>query len=57
MYYNLNMSADLTFTALIMEVIPYSQNRVMYKCVSIYTCTYTYFSRICIHRYGLPGWH
>ena len=56
MYYNLNMSANLTFTALIMEVIPYSQNRVMCKCVYIYTYTYAYFSRICIHRYGLPGW-
>ena len=43
MCYNLNMSANITFTSLIVEVILCSQNHVMYKCV--YTHTHTH---ICI---------
>ena len=56
MCYNLNMSANITFTSLIVEVILCSQNHVMYKCV--YTHTHTHMHTFLIYVYidmGLLG--
>lgn len=52
MHCHLNMSADITFTSLVMDLSDpmYPESRLC-MCISVYMYTYAYFLHMCIHTY------